>query len=125
MKLSYLILAILWSTQNVDPAGAPSSGAATCGSPINGVAQTTGGKICVHWYSDYEDSPCKIVGAYDPNVGPNNCRGVATGYGFLDVSEGYFIYDGDAAASAPTSYPLGPQASFGIINGAASPYRNI
>lgn len=113
--------AFLWSTKNVNPTGTPSSGGATCGSPINGVAQTTGGKICVHWFSDYEDSPCKIVGAYDVNTGPSSCRGVASGYGFLDVSEGYFIYNGDATAPGPTSYPLGPAASFGTITGATSP----
>ena len=113
--------AFLWSTKNVDPAGTSSSGGTTCGSPINGVAQTTGGKTCVHWFSDYEDSPCHITGAYDPNLGPNNCRGVASGYGFIDVTEGYFIYNGDAAAPGPTSYPLGPAASFGTINGATSP----
>lgn len=112
--------AFVWSTQNIDPAGAP-SGAATCGNPIHGVAQTTGGKVCVHWYSSYEDSPCKIIGAYDPNAGPNSCRGVASGYGFLDVSEGYFVRDGNTVSTTPTSYPLGPQASFGIINGSTSP----
>lgn len=113
--------AFFWSTKNVDPAGTPSSGGATCGSPINGVAQTTGGKVCVHWFSDYEDSPCKIVGTYNPNTDPGSCRGVASGYGFLDVSEGYFIYNGDAAAPGPTSYPLGPAASFGTITGSTSP----
>lgn len=118
--ISHAEWAFLWSTKNIDPAGTP-SGAATCGNPIHGVAQSTGGKICVHWYSDYEDSPCKIVGAYDPNAGPNSCRGVASGYGFLDISEGYFVRNGDAVGTTPTSYPLGPQASFGIINGATSP----
>jgi|GEM_PF-6519911 len=113
--------AFLWSTRS-DSSGNPSSVGATCGSPINGVAQTTAaGQVCVHWYSDYEDSPCHIVGTYDPNQGPNTCRGVASGYGILDVTEGYFIYNGDAGAAGQTSYPLGPTASFGNINGATSP----
>lgn len=118
--ISHAEWAFLWSTTNIDPAGT-ASGAATCGNPIHGVAQTTGGKTCVHWYSSYEDSPCKIIGAYDPNAGPNTCRGVASGYGFLDVTEGYFIHNGDTVSTTPTSYPLGPQASFGIINGSTSP----
>lgn len=114
--------AFIWSTKNVNPAGTSSSGATSCGDPINGVAQGPGGKPCVHWFSDYEDSPCHITGgSYDPNVGPNSCRGVATGYGILDVTEGYFVYNGDATASTQASYPMGPQASFGNITGATSP----
>ena len=111
--------AFLWSTKNVNPAGASSPANAACGDPINGVAQNTGGKICVHWYSDYEDSPCKIIGTYSSSVG--SCRGVATGYGFLDVSEGYFLYNGDAAGQTSVSYPMGPQMSFGDIPAAVSP----
>lgn len=107
--------AFIWSSRDTG-GGAPASSVTDCGGQANPT-----GKICVHWFSDYEDSPCKIVGVYDVNAGANKCRGVATGYGFLDVSEGYFTYNGDAAAATSVSYPLGPQMSFGDINGAVSP----
>ena len=114
--ISHAEWAFIWSGTNSSTDGSSSSGAATCGNPINGVAQTTGGKVCVHWYSEYEDSPCHLVGTFDPS----DCRGVASGYGLLDMTEGFFVYNADGAFSTPTSYPLGPQSSFGTV-GASTP----
>jgi hypothetical protein len=114
--ISHAEWAFIWSGTNSSVDGSSSAGASDCG------GQATQGKICVHWFSDYEDSPCKNLAGATPD--PSSCRGVASGIGFQDISEGFFVYNGEATLTStpgPTNYPLGPQASFGTILGATDP----